>query len=127
MERELLKLTERTTARLRHAELAAGTVQVKIRQSDFKTFTRQRRVNPPASGTDQVFAVARDLLAKWLARNPGAKIRLLGVGGSGLVRAAQPDLFSAETRDSAVDKTVDEIRDRFGNTLLTRARTLDRG
>jgi DNA polymerase-4 len=127
MERELLKLTERTTARLRRAELAAGTVQVKIRQSDFTTFTRQRKVNPPASGTDQVFAVARDLLGKWLARNPGAKIRLLGVGGSDLVRAAQPDLFSAEAGDSTVDKTVDEIRDRFGNTLLTRARTLDRG
>ena len=127
MERELLKLTERTTARLRRAELAAGTVQVKIRQSDFTTCTRQRKVNPPASGTDQVFAVARDLLGNWLTRNPGAKIRLLGVGGSDLVRAAQPDLFAAENGDSAVDKTVDEIRDRFGNTLLTRARTLDRG
>ncbi|MBT8107600.1 MAG: DNA polymerase IV [Gammaproteobacteria bacterium] len=127
MERELLKLTERTTARLRRAQLAAATVQVKIRQSDFTTFTRQRKVHPPANGTDQVFAVARDLLGKWLARNPGAKIRLLGVGGSDLAPATQPDLFAAEAQDSAVDKTVDKIRDRFGNTLLTRARTLDRG
>ena len=127
MERELLKLTERTTTRLRRADLAAATVQIKIRQSDFRTFTRQRKVSPPANGTDQVFAVARDLLGAWLARNPGAKIRLLGVGGSDLVRAEQPDLFAAEVQDSAVDKTVDEIRDRFGNKLLTRARTLDRG
>jgi len=126
MERELLRLTERTATRLRKADLAAGTVHIKIRQSDFKTFTRQRRVQPPASGTDQVYAVARDLLGVWLARNPGARIRLLGVGGSDLVPAAQPDLFAAENTESAVDKTVDEIRDRFGTGVLGRARTLDK-
>ena len=127
MERELLKLTERATTRLRRARLAAATVQVKIRQSDFRTFTRQRKVHPPVNGTDQVFAVARELLGDWLARNPGAQVRLLGVGGSELTSAAQPDLFAAGEHDSVVDKTVDEIRDRFGSKLLSRARTLDRG
>jgi DNA polymerase-4 len=127
MERELLRLTERTAARLRRAQLAAGTVQIKIRQSDFRTFSRQRRISPPANGTDPIFAVARDLLGAWLAQNPGAKVRLLGVGGSDLVREAQPDLFAVTVQESAVDKAVDEIRDRFGNKLLTRARTLDRG
>ena len=127
MERELLKLTERTAARLRRAQLTAGTVQIKIRQSDFTTCTRQRKLNPPANGTDQLFGVARELLLAWLARNPGAKVRLLGVGGSDLKRVAQADLFAATVRESVVDKTVDEIRDRFGSKLLTRARTLDRG
>jgi DNA polymerase-4 len=127
MERELLRLTERTAARLRRAGLTAGTVQIKIRQSDFRTCTRQRKLNPPANGTDQLFGVARELLGTWLARNPGAKVRLLGVGGSDLTGAAQADLFAATVQESAVDKTVDEIRDRFGSKLLTRARTLDRG
>ncbi len=127
MERELLKLTERTTTRLRRAGLAAATVQIKVRQSDFRTFTRQRKVQPPACGTDQVFAVARELLGEWLAGNPGAKVRLLGVGGSELQRSAQPDLFATAEHDSAIDRTVDEIRDRFGSKLLSRARTLDRG
>jgi DNA polymerase-4 len=127
MERELLRLTERTAARLRRAQLTAGTVQIKIRQSDFRTYSRQRKLSPPANGTDQLFGVARELLGTWLARNPGAKIRLLGVGGSNLARVAQPDLFAATVQESAVDKTVDEIRDRFGSKLLTRARTLDSG
>ena len=127
MERELLRLTERTAARLRHAQLAAGTVQIKIRQSDFRTCTRQRKVNPPANGTDQLFAIARELLGTWLARNPGTKVRLLGMGASDLTRMAQDDLFAATTQASTVDKAVDEIRDRFGNELLTRARTLDKG
>ncbi len=126
MERELLRLAERTAARLRKAGLAAGTVQVKIRQADFTTFTRQRRINPPANGTDQLYAVARGLLAAWLADNPGTRVRLLGVGGSGLGPAGQADLFGEHGLDSPIDHTVDEIRDRFGSKALGRARTLRR-
>jgi len=111
---------------LRRANLAANTVQIKIRQSDFKTYTRQRRVRPPANGTDQIYSVACDLLGVWLGRNPDARIRLLGVGGSDLAPAAQPDLFAAGETETVVDKTVDEIRDRFGKDVLGRARTLDR-
>jgi DNA polymerase-4 len=127
MNRELLRLSERTASRLRKASLAAGTVHVKIRQSDFKTFTRQRSVKPPANGTDQLYAVARGLLKAWLARNPGAKIRLLGVGGSNLAAAEQPDLFAAGPDQPAapIDQAVDEIRGRFGSSFVGRARTLD--
>ena len=128
MERELLRLAERTTARMRKANLAAGTVQIKIRQSDFSTFTRQRKVNPPANGTDQVFAVASALLRDWLTANPGTKIRLLGVGGSDLAPAMQQDLFGfgQSEEEAPIDKTVDEIRDKFGSDAVGRARTLDR-
>ena len=125
MDRELLRLTERTATRLRKAGLAAGTIQIKIRQSDFKTYTRQRSVRPPANGTDQIYAVARDLLGTWLSKNPGAKIRLLGVGGGNLAPVEQPDLFAGARTENTIDKAVDEIRDRFGNDLLGRARTLD--
>lgn len=127
MDRELLRLSERTASRLRHHKLAAGTVQIKIRRSDFKTFTRQRGVAPQSDITDQIYAVARELLHTWLAENPDARIRLLGVGGSKLVPACQPDLFSAvdEQPATAVDRTVDEIRDRFGSASLGRARTLE--
>jgi len=127
MERQLLRLAERTSARLRKARLAAGTVQVKIRQSDFRTFTRQKGLRPPGNGTDQIFELARALLRSWLAKNPGARVRLLGVGGSKLAPAGQDDLFAGQEAapGSDVDRTVDEIRDRFGNTAVSRARTLD--
>ena len=124
MERELLRLAEKTTARLRKAGLAAATVQVKIRQPDFTTVTRQRKVTPPTSGTDQVHAVACRLLREWLEANPAAKVRLLGVGGSNLSKAEQGDLFADIDAESGVDRTVDEIRNRFGSDALGRARTL---
>lgn len=128
MERELLRLTERTARRLRKAGLAAGTLQVKIRQSDFRTFTRQQRVNPPASSTDQIYAVVKELLRDWLVRNAGARIRLLGVGGSQLTTAGQADLFvvAGDEAGTPIDRAVDEIRDRFGTASVERARTLDR-
>jgi DNA polymerase-4 len=128
MERELLRLTERTATRLRKANLAAHTVQIKIRRSDFKTYTRQRAVSPAANSTDQIYAVARELLRVWLGRNADARIRLLGVGASNLVPTQQPDLFAALANETAapIDRTVDEIRDRFGSAAVGRARTLDR-
>lgn len=128
MDRELLRLTERTSARLRKAALGAATVQVKIRRADFSTCTRQRSIKPAANGTDQIYAVAHQLLNIWLKENPGARIRLLGVGGNNLVPAEQPDLFAADTlqSSSAIDETVDEIREKFGSITVGRARTLNR-
>jgi DNA polymerase-4 len=101
-------------------------VQVKIRQSDFSTFTRQRALHPPGNGTDRFFSVARSLLDDWLHGHPGARIRLLGVGGSDLAPVGQPDLFArvTETGASTLDRTVDDIRNRYGDLALGRARTL---
>lgn len=128
MNRELLRLTERTATRLRRAALNAGTVQIKIRRADFTTYTRQRSISPPTNGTDQIYALAKELLTTWLAANPGARIRLLGVAGSKLAPAEQPDLFASDdTRNhSVIDETVDEIREKFGSLSVGRAKTLDR-
>ena len=70
MNRQLLGLSEKTASRLRARALVAGTVQVKIRQSDFSTFTRQRALHPPGNGTDQLYGVAKGLLADWLLEHP---------------------------------------------------------
>ncbi len=127
MHRHLLRLAERTAGRLRAKELVAGTVQVKIRQADFTTYTRQRALRPPGNGTDTIYQATTRLLDDWLAEFPGSRIRLLGVGGSELARDAQPDLFTpvASTGGSQLDQAVDEIRDKFGDLSLGRARTMD--
>jgi DNA polymerase-4 len=127
MERELLRLAERTTSRLRAKSLLAGTVQIKVRRSDFATFTRQKSLHPPGNGTDQVFEVSRSLLHNWQGEYPDARVRLLGVGCSALAPAGQQDLFdiSADSGGSKLDDTVDRIRDRFGKSSVSRARTLN--
>ena len=128
MYRELLRLTERTSTRLRKSSLAANTVHIKIRRDDFSTCTRQSRATPAADGTDQIYRIAKALLDKWLSSNTGARVRLLGVGGSNLVPARQADLFVDDTAQShsIIDNTVDEIREKFGSLSVGRAKTLDR-
>ncbi len=125
--KKLLQLTERTTSRLRAKSLSAGTVQLKIRQSDFTTFTRQRSLNPPSNGTDSIYHAARGLLDVWMAENPGSRIRLLGVGGNNLVQLSQADMFDVTevTTGSDLDEAVDQIRDKFGSMSVGRARSLD--
>ncbi len=129
MNRHLMRLTERTASRLRRKELLAGTIQLKIRQADFTTFTRRRALQPPGNSTDQIFEMVRILLRQWLAEHPGARIRLLGVGGSDLSAAQQRDLFAGDAMPagSPLDETVDKIRDRFGKSSVNRARTLNSG
>ncbi len=123
--KKLLQLTERTSGRLRAKSLTAGTVQLKIRQSDFTTCTRQRSLRPPSSGTDTIYHAARELLDVWLREHPDKSIRLLGVGGSNLAQSAQADLFGATPGGAGVDKLVDQIRNKFGSASVGRARSLD--
>jgi DNA polymerase-4 len=128
---QLVHLADRTASRLRAQKLLAGRVSVKIRRGDFTTYTRQRSLKPPTQETAIVSAAAEALLRAWLASQPRAAVRLLGVGVSDLQSLSQSDLFSDPLQHpdagSRLDSAVDGIRDRFGNGLLTRASLLPRG
>ncbi len=127
LKKELLRLSDRTAERLRDKGLVAGTVQIKIRESDFSTYTRQRVLRPPGNGTEAIYRIALGLLNEWRAGRPAARLRLLGVGGTVLSKNAQQDLFAtgAPARNAEVDEAVDKVRSRFGELSLGRARTLD--
>jgi DNA polymerase IV len=125
---QLKHLADRTASRLRAHNLLAGTVNVKIRRGDFTTYTRQRALEPPTQDTATLSTAAEALLAAWLASQPHAAVRLLGVGVSDLQAQRQSDLFSdAPDPGARLDSAVDGIRDRFGAALLTRASLLPRG
>jgi DNA polymerase-4 len=125
---ELLALADRASGRLRAQGLRAGTVTVKIRREDFKTYTRQRAVDPASMDTAVFCRIAVELLDEWLRTQPRAAVRLLGCGLSGLSEdAGQADLFCEVPQGpNALDAAVDDIRRRFGSALLTRASHLHR-
>ena len=124
---ELVRLADRTCARLRARQLSASCVTVKIRRGDFTTYTRQRRFEPPTQETRVITSLATALLDAWLAAQPRAALRLLGVGVSELAPATQLELFAApqSARNRELDAAVDRIRERFGKVALTRASALE--
>jgi DNA polymerase-4 len=127
LQTEIAKLADRTCTRLRKKSLTAACVTVKIRRKDFTTFTRQTRLSPATNDTRAITKVAGALLTAWLTENPGAKIRLLGVGVSQLAESDQLDLFTTPTANAAtpLDTALDAIRQKFGPRALTRAGDLD--
>jgi len=70
------------SAKLKRRRLAAKTVQVKIRYSDFRTLTRQISVEEPVTEAQDIYRLGCFLLAKEkLVSRP---LRLIGLGVSGL-------------------------------------------
>ena len=79
----LWPLCERVSARLKTAGLAAGTVTLKLKTSDFRIRTRSRRLADPTQLADTLFRTARQLLGA--EADGSTRFRLIGVGADGLV------------------------------------------
>ncbi len=124
IERTLLGLSEGVAARLRAAGLRAGTVAVKVRDSEFSTHTRQRVLAEPTDLADPIWRTSVELARPLLH---GVRVRLLGVAARNLGAPSQLALFAAadEDRRRRAVEAVDAIRRRFGARALTRARLLD--
>ncbi len=122
LQERLAQLADRTTARLRAKQFKAGMVSIKVRRRDFETYTRQKSFNPPTQETRLIAQVAADLLAHWLAEQPRAAVRLLGVGVSDLEPETQLDLFATPEFSVAgrLDDALDRIHGRFGDEAIHR-------
>jgi DNA polymerase IV len=119
--RELLRLAGRTAAGLRQSGLVAKTISVKLRRSDFRTFTRSRTLRDPTDVTQQIYAVACELYeASGMAG--GVLLRLVGVRAAGLVpvTGAGTQLALGERPDAwrQADSAMDQIARRFGSGAL---------
>src|SRR5256885_14936134 len=107
---QLARLADVAAARLRTRQLMAGCIGVKIRREDFTTFTRQRAVAPPTCELRAIAGVAAELLGRWLARHPGARLRPLGAALTELNSASQLGLFEQAGRPGGLDAGPDEAR-----------------
>ena len=86
-DRKVLRECLRTQAediskRLKHHQLSAHTVQVKLRYGDFTTLTRQITVEDPLSEAADIYRLGCFLLAR--DRLVSRPLRLLGLGVAGL-------------------------------------------
>jgi DNA polymerase-4 len=120
--RELLRLAERVSVRLRRGGISARTVTIKVRFSDFRTVTRSRTLGAPTDVAAKVYGAARDLYQAMRLHRP--RVRLLGVAATGLLPGAGPEqlrLGERPDRWREAERAVDRARARFGEEAVERA------
>lgn len=115
----LRRLSEKVSARMKKYGVSGHTVVLKLKSADFKTRTRNRRLENPTQLADRIFQTGLALLEREL---DGTRLRLLGIGISDLTDADladPPDLVDpAAGRRAAAEKAMDAIRERFGRSTV---------
>jgi DNA polymerase-4 len=133
LSRELLALVTRAATDLRGDALTARTVTVRIRDFDFKTRQANRTLDVSVMSDRVILEVAHELLAK-LRRARNVPARLLGVKLSSLAADTTADQLTLFRRASKLDetdrdrtlaRTVDKVREKFGDKGILPARLID--
>lgn len=119
--RELWRMSEKVSDRLKESEIAGFTVTLKLKTADFKSRTRARSLNEPTQLATRIFNAARECLEK---EADGTSFRLIGVGVSALTEASEADhgdlADTQTTRDKAREAAVDALRRKFGGDAVVR-------
>lgn len=116
----LRRLSEGVGRRLRSEPVIGATVKIKLRWSDFTTFTRQVTLPQPTDQDNVIYDAALQLFEQaWDGERP---IRLLGVGVSGLM----PPQRQLTLWDTPIEKehrlleALDKLRERYGGDIIHR-------
>lgn len=120
----LVGLVDRVTRRMRAAGRAGRTVVLRLRFDDFSRATRSHTLPKATAATHAVLVAARDLLAAARPMIDERGLTLIGVTVTGLAHAwagVQLELPIDSVAHDALDEALDEVRDRFGPTAVTRA------
>ncbi len=125
-------LSDSVAARLRKHAMKCTTVQVTIRDPNFKDICRQARLAAPSCTAQDIGRAALGLIrCSW---NGSAPIRALTITGQNLLpegeAVEQLDLFTAgatprrEKREQ-LERAMDGIRNKYGRTAIRSAITMD--
>lgn len=108
-------LSTKVAENLRDDQMQASTIQVKLRYSDFKTYTRGKTISPATADDNIIFNIAWELFEK--ANTRRVAIRLIGVGATKLTPfAEQGNLFDdTDEKRKRLLKAVDLIRAKYGH------------
>lgn len=120
----LVSMTEKLAYQLRSEGKLTACVTVKIRYSDFNTFTQQMKI-PYTSLDHTLIERVKELFDKLHQKR--MLIRLIGIRFSHLVQGHyQFNLFEDTSEQINLYEAMDKIRQRFGSAAITRAVGLDK-
>ena len=117
----VLLMCESAGERLRSEKQRAGSLELRIRYSDYREGSGRMALVPPSQSTAVLAESARKLLEKCLTRR--TRVRSLRLRLGDLSRGAvQLELFAkqADQRQARLDSAIDALRTRFGPAVLQR-------
>lgn len=122
----MMSLVESVAMRLRTDGKKAGVVTVTLVDTEFNRHSHQCSLEHPTNTTDVIYENAQQLLYEmWKADRP---VRLIGIsaGKASHEEFEQMSLFTDERNDKLkkLDAAMDEIRNKFGEEAVVRARLL---
>jgi DNA polymerase-4 len=119
----LIGMTEKLAFQLRSEQKLTACVTVKIRYSDFNTYTMQARI--PYTSLDHILIEkVNDLFEKLYQKR--MLIRLIGIRFSHLVQGGhQYNLFEQTLQQIQLYQAMDKIRKRYGKDAVNRAAGMD--
>ena len=125
---DVVALVDRITRRLRASRRVGRTVVLRLRFADFSRATRSHTLRHPTAETEIVLAVARSLFAAARPLVDRRGLTLIGVAIANLDDDLPCQLrLPLDQNDRAVlDGALDEIRNRYGSSAVTRAVLLGR-
>ena len=119
LERLIVGMTEKLAFQLRKQEKMTSCITLKIRYSNFDTYTQQKRI-PYTQFDHTLLETAKELFRKLYQRR--MLIRLIGVRFSHLINGTQQlDLFEDTSERVNLYLSMDQIRKRFGSMAIRRA------
>ena len=124
----ILSLSETVGMRLRKAGLYAGVIAIHIKNSNFESYSRQRKLDNATQDTNVIFSTAAELFEQVWKRDP---VRLIGVATSQLQRdpIKQLDMFTMACPKQAdrvkLDESIDKIREKYGQDYVVRGSLLN--
>jgi DNA polymerase-4 len=124
----LVGLVERVTRRLRAAGRVGRTIVLRLRFDDFTRATRSHTLPQATAETHSILAAARELLVTATPMIERQGLTLVGIAVSNLENddAVQLALPFDSWSGGALDAALDEVRERYGSTAVTRAVLLGR-
>lgn len=120
LQKTIRRMTEKLAYTLRRQQMLATCVAIKLRRSNFETYTRQTTI--AASCFDDVLTQAALVLFARLRQNYPQAVRLIGVRLSGLSNTQhQLNLFEPAEKLTQLYHAVDLIKSKFGQDKLVKA------
>jgi DNA polymerase-4 len=125
---DVVTLVDRVTRRMRAAGRVGRTVVLRLRFDDHSRATRSRTLRQATAHTETILAAARGLMdeATPLIRRNGLTLVGVTIGNLDDDGAVQLELPFDRHAGAALDDALDEVRERFGSSAVTRAVLLGR-